>query len=474
LSDATATPIANTTPAQPFSQSYVRYALWMLLIIYTLNFVDRQIIAILGGQIKADLGISDTQFGLLVGIAFAFFYTILGIPIARVAERGNRVKIISVAVIVWSAFTAVCGLAQNFTQLLLARIGVGVGEAGCTPPAHSLISDYVPAEKRASAIAFYSLGVPIGSALGLILGGWIATQVDWRTAFLAVGIPGVIVGIVVMTTLKEPRKALAQATAQASLASAPSFAEAISTLASRKSYWWAVGAATTISFLGYGHATFLPQFLGRVHEMKLQDIGLALGVMTFVSGILGTLLGGWAADRAAKADTRAYMTIPAIAFIAGIPFFTYGMFAPTPTLALLALAVPTLLNSVWYGPVYAAVQGVAPPRMRATAVAIMLFLVNMIGLGAGPTLIGLLSDMFAFNYLGALVEGATSFKAYCGKGMVGAGAPECSTASAEGLRLALVASAAVGVFAIFSFWMAQKTIREDLAQTADEAAGKTA
>jgi predicted MFS family arabinose efflux permease len=468
MSDATR-PIGSTKPVlQTFTPSYVRYALWMLLIVYTLNFIDRQIIAILGAQIKADLEISDTQFGLLVGIAFAFFYTILGIPIARVAERGNRVTIISIAVVIWSGFTAMCGIAQNFTQLLLARIGVGVGEAGCTPPAHSLISDYVPAEKRASAIAFYSLGVPIGSALGLILGGWIATKVDWRTAFFAVGVPGVIVGLLVMFTLKEPRKALAAATA-ASASTAPTFGEAIKTLGKKKAYWWAVGAATTISFLGYGHATFLPQFLGRVHKMPLQDIGLALGIMTFISGILGTLLGGWAADRAAKADTRAYMTIPAVAFLAGTPFFLFGMFAQTPTLALLGLAVPTLMNSVWYGPVYASVQGLAPPRMRATAVALMLFLVNMIGLGAGPTLIGLLSDIFA-NQQFVAPNAGVAYAEFCAKGAATAKDAACMAASAEGLRWSLVASASVGVIALLCFWMAQKTIREDLAETAAEAA----
>lgn len=459
---------APSTPAATLTPSYVRYALWMLLLIYTLNFIDRQIISILGGQIKADLGITDTQFGMLVGLAFAFFYTILGIPIARVAERGNRAKIIGTAVVVWSAFTAICGLAQNFTQLLLARIGVGVGEAGCTPPAHSLISDYVPAEKRASAIAFYSLGVPVGSALGLILGGWIATQVDWRTAFFAVGIPGVLVGVVALLTLKEPRKALAQMTT-AQKAAAPSFGEAIKTLGTKKAYWWVVGAATTISFLGYGHATFLPQYLGRSFGMGLQEIGLALGIMTLISGILGTMIGGWFADRAARTDTRAYMSIPAIAFLLGCPFFYLAMTADSKWVAVGALAVPTLMNSVWYGPVYASVQGLAPTRMRATAVAIMLFLVNMIGLGAGPTLIGLMSDIFANQHLQTLMPGAEAVKVMCSKGAAAAATPACLTSQAEGLRLSLLWSVLVGAFAVFCFWMARKTITSELADTAAEA-----
>ncbi|MFN8732103.1 MAG: spinster family MFS transporter, partial [Hyphomonadaceae bacterium] len=279
--------IGSGTPAEPqaLSPAYVRYALWVLLIIYTLNFVDRQIVAILAGPIKKDLGISDGQLGMLIGLAFAFFYTILGIPIARYAERGNRPGIIATAVIVWSGFTALCGLAQNFTQLLLARIGVGVGEAGCTPPAHSLISDYVPAEKRASAIAFYSLGVPVGTAMGYIVGAWIAQHYGWRVAFFAVGIPGIIIGLIAFATLKEPRKlGLVKLGAAGS---APSLAQTARELTARKSYWYAVGAATTISFLGYGHAAFLPIFFARVHGMPLGDIGTAMALMTFFAGVAG-------------------------------------------------------------------------------------------------------------------------------------------------------------------------------------------
>ena len=203
----TSEPIGSfASKSEAFSPGYVRYALWLLLIIYTLNFVDRQIVGILAGPIKTELGISDTQIGLLTGIAFAFFYTLLGIPIARLAENNNRANIIGTAVIVWSAFTALSGIAQNFTQLFLARIGVGVGEAGCTPPAHALISDYVTPEKRASAIAFYSLGVPIGTAAGFLIGAQLGATYGWRVAFLAVGLPGVLLGLLAMFTLKEPRK----------------------------------------------------------------------------------------------------------------------------------------------------------------------------------------------------------------------------------------------------------------------------
>ena len=452
--------------SEPFSPSYVRYALLMLLIIYTLNFVDRQIIAILAEPIKKELGLSDTQLGLLGGLAFAFFYTFLGIPIARLAERGNRVKIISIAVVVWSGFTAASGLAHNFTQLLLARIGVGVGEAGCTPPAHSLISDYVAPEKRASALAFYSLGVPVGSAMGFLVGALIAQHYGWRVAFFAVGLPGVLVGILAWFTLKEPR--ILGLTQQHKAGSAPSFKDALKELSKRKSYWYAIFAATMLSFLGYGHAYFLPSFLTRVHEMGLAERGMAMAAMTLVSGVVGTLIGGMLADRAAKKDTRAYMIVPMIAFIIGVPFFWLAMFAETATMAILFLAIPTLLNSLWFGPVYAAVQSLVQSRTRATAVAIMLFVVNMIGLGAGPTAIGFFSDFFANQHF-AGIGGGAAYADFCAKGAATAADALCKVAQAEGIRWSLLATSSVGVLVIFFFWMAQKTIVQDLADTAAEA-----
>lgn len=452
--------------SEPFSPSYVRYALWLLLAIYTLNFVDRQIVAILAEPIKKDLGLSDGQLGLLGGLAFAFFYTFLGIPIARYAERGNRVKIISVAVVVWSGFTAVSGAAQNFAQLLLARIGVGVGEAGCTPPAHSLISDYVAPEKRASALAFYSLGVPIGSAMGFIIGALIAQQFGWRVAFFAVGIPGVIVGIIAWMTLKEPR--VLGHMAQAKASAAPGFKDALRELSKRKSYWYGVFAATTVSFLGYGHAYFLPSFLTRVHDMGLAERGAAMAGMTLVAGVVGTLIGGFLADKAAQNDRRAYMTVPMVAFMIGIPFFLLAMFAKTAPTAIILIAIPTLLNSLWYGPVYAAVQSLVQPRTRATAVAIMLFVVNMVGLGAGPTAIGFFSDFFAHQHFATIGNGL-DYASFCARGALTAKDALCSAAQAEGIRWSLLATSSVGILAIIFFWMGRKTIVQDLAATAEEA-----
>jgi predicted MFS family arabinose efflux permease len=452
--------------ALPFSPLYVRYALWLLLIIYTLNFVDRQIVAILGTQIKEELGINDTQLGLLTGPAFAFFYTLVGIPIARYAERANRANIIASAIVIWSGFTALSGMATNFAMLLLARVGVGIGEAGCTPPAHALISDYVKPEKRASAIAFYSLGVPIGTAFGLLIGSQLGAKFGWRHTLLMVGLPGVLLGVLAFLTLKEPRK-LGLAI-QKTASNTPSFGEALKVLSRKKSYIYCVIAATMISFLGYGHAVFMPQFYARVHHLDLKTIGLVSAITALFAGGLGTFLGGVMADRAAKTDARAYVTVPFLAFLAGVPFFFIGMNSPNVTLTLLALAVPTFLNAMWYGPLYAAVQGLSPVRMRATAVAMMLFVINMIGLGLGPLLIGLGSDIFAEQ----MFSGPTpdlSFAVYCAKGAVTATSSACLTASAEGLRKAIILSVAVGIIALWAFWMARKTIVQDLADTAAEA-----
>jgi predicted MFS family arabinose efflux permease len=457
---ATDTAASPASAAKPLSEGYVRYALWMLLIIYTLNFVDRQIVAILAEPIREDLGLTDTQLGLLGGLAFAFFYTVLGIPIARYAERGNRVGIISTAVVVWSGFTALSGMAHNFTQLLLARIGVGVGEAGCTPPAHSLISDYVPPERRASALAFYSMGVPVGSALGFVVGAVIAANFGWRAAFFAVGIPGVILGIIAWMTMKEPRKL--GLVAPPAPGTSVTFGSALKELAGKPTYWYAVFAATVVSFLGYGHAYFLPSFLTRVHEMGLAERGIAMALMTFVAGVIGTLIGGKVADHWGQKDTRAYMIIPAIAWLCGAPFFAAAMFAEGAYLAVALLAIPTLLGSIWYGPVYAAVQGLVQPRTRATAVAIMLFVVNIIGLGFGPTTVGILSDVFAGQHFDAAAAGA-AYDVFCGKGAATAAEAACAAAQAEGIRWSLLATTSVGVIGLFCFWMASRTIRQDLA-----------
>lgn len=439
----------------------VRYALWLLLVIYTLNFMDRQIIAILAEPIKVELDLTDTQLGLLGGIAFAFFYTVLGIPIARLAERGNRVRIISIAVIVWSFFTAVCGMVQNFTQLLVARIGVGVGEAGCTPPAHSLIADYVPPERRASALAFYSTGVPIGAALGYVVGAYIAAHFGWRSAFLAVGLPGIAVGLLAWLTLKEPRQSAPPEIRSQPISGSTSFAMTLKVLLRQRSYVYGVMGAAAITFLGYGQTYFLPSFLTRVHEMELAERGLALALMTFIAGVSGTLIGGRIADHFASRDVRAYMIIPAIAVAAGIPFFLFAMQVSSATGAIVLVGMQTLLNCLWYGPIYAAIQGLVAPGNRATAVAVMLFVINLFGLGLGPSLVGFASDVLASANFADL-SGGLAFAKHCSDTISEIWANHCVQAQGEGLRQALMATNVFGLLGFAAFVMGARSLTSDL------------
>lgn len=461
---AAAPPPSNKLAAPGLSDSAVRYGLWLLLAIYTLNFIDRQIVAVLGEDIKRDLNLDDTQFGLLGGLAFAVFYTVLGIPIARFAERGNRVGIISAALAIWSGFTALCGTATSFAQILLYRFGVGIGEAGCTPPAHSLISDLVRPEKRASALALYSMGVPIGTFAGFALGAIIAANYGWRNAFYLVGIPGVLLALLAFFTLKEPRKLGLSPPSPNKV----NFGQALKELSAKPSYWFAVFGATVVAFLGYGHAYFLPAFLARTHGMGLQERGVAFAFMVLIAGVIGTWAGGKIADSYAKRDARAYVILPAIAFALGAPFFLAALFWPAGPgsgyIVLAFLAIPAGMNSVWYGPVYAAIQGLVKPHTRATAVAVMFFILNLIALGLGPTAIGRFSDIFAAQKFGAADTAA--FKAACPPGTTDAA---CLAAQADGLQMSLLVTASVMVIGLLCFWMASRTIRQDLAKAQAEA-----
>jgi len=368
--------------------------MWMLLVVYILNFLDRQIVNILAEPISRDLGLSDTELGLLTGLAFALFYAILGVPIARYADRPrtDRVGLISVSLALWSAMTALCGLAQNFVQLLLARVGVGVGEAGCTPAAHSLISDTVPREKRASAIAFYGLGIPIGGLMGMVIGGQLADLLGWRQAFLIVGLPGVVVALLFWWAVREPRRH-GVATARTSAAGA-TFAEAWAEIRASKAFLPLTVASATVAFLSYGKGVWATVFFIRTHGLSPGEVGLWLGIIAGVAGILGTWLGGWLADRYGRRDPKHYLTGPAISMIAAAPLLYLGYGAEDWRVALALIFLPTIANSLYYGPAYACAQGLVSPRARAVAASLIVFAQNLIGLGLGPLFFGMLSDYF--------------------------------------------------------------------------------
>jgi MFS family permease len=455
MTDATVAVPLETTPAEAnpapsitlVSDGYRRYAMVVLLLIYILNFVDRQVINILAEPIKNELGLMDWQLGLLTGLAFAIFYTVLGLPIARIAETRSRPAIIALSLAVWSGFTAACGLAQSFFQLVLARIGVGVGEAGCTPAAHSLIADYVPKENRASALAFYSMGTPLGSLVGLAVGGLVADAYGWRMAFIVCGAPGVLFALIAAFTLIEPRVKKAVAAVKVAAAPKVTYREALTTLASKRTFRLVAIAAAVKAFIGYGHAPFTASFFFRNHTEEVAALaadfglksggflGLALGISTGLGGALGAFLGGQIADRFGKRDIRAWMSVPAIAALVNIPIYMLAMMSGSAVVVLSVFALNAVLASLWYGPVYATAQSIAPVRTRATASAVMLFVINLIGLGLGPLVVGAMSDLFAHQLdLGA----------------------------AEGVRWALIVSSSFGLIAFGCFWAARRSIAADM------------
>ncbi|GGG91399.1 MFS transporter [Glycocaulis albus] len=445
---AIASPPPGIPVTQPLAPGARRYAVGMLLVIYIFNFLDRQIVNILAEPIKLELGLADWQLGMLTGLAFAAFYTVLGIPIARYAEKADRVKIISVAVAVWSAFTIACGLAANFTQLLLARIGVGVGEAGCSPPAHSLITDYTPKEERASALAFYSMGIPLGSLAGMALGGLIADAFGWRAAFFVAGAPGIILAVMAFLTLPEPRRGLEKKVVPVK---GPSFVDAIKELKSKKSFWWiSIGAALS-AMVGYGHIAFYGSFYLRNHGEGLTAmavsvnemigvsfgpigfVGTALGLIIGVCGAAGTFLGGVLADRAARKNVAGYATVPAIAGLVTVIPFIAAMLVDNVALSFLILAVPVFAGAIWYGPIFASAQSLVHPQTRATAAAVLLFIINLIGLGLGPLLVGTFSDIFAQTM-----------------------------GPAEGIRWSMVTFGGVGGIASIAFFLAARTLKDEV------------
>jgi predicted MFS family arabinose efflux permease len=379
----------------------VRTTLWILLIVYIFNFVDRQIVNILAEPIARDLRLSDTQIGLMTGLAFALFYTALGLPIARYADKPttNRPRLIAIALAIWSAMTALCGVAANFWQLLLARIGVGVGEAGCTPPAHSLISDMVPKEKRSSALAFYALGIPIGTLLGMLIGGFLADWVGWRRAFLVVGLPGVAMALVVVWLLRDPRQSAAAPVAATTSATPElSMFAAMRALMQSRAFVLLIAAGSSAAFLSYGKTTWTTIFFQRTHGMTPGEVGLWFGLAGGAAGILGTFLGGWLADRYGATNRRHVLTAPAIGMAVAAPIAFLAYQATSWQMSLALLFVPTLLNSLYYGPTYSSAQGLVPLRARAVAAATVLFFQNLIGLGLGPLFFGMLSDLLQPAY----------------------------------------------------------------------------
>jgi MFS family permease len=381
---------------EPESRSYRAYVLFILVLVYTFNFIDRQIIGVLVPPIKAELHLTDSQLGLMGGPAFALFYTALGIPIAWLADRANRVWIMTAALALWSGFTAACGLTHSFAQLFLARLGVGVGEAGGVAPAYSLIADYFPPRERARALAIYSFGIPLGSALAMVFGGLIASTVNWRWAFIALGAAGLLIAPLFKLTLRNPPRGRYD---QAQAASKAPLGATLGRLASTPSFWGLSFGAACSSAAGYGLIFWLPSFFVRTYHLKLSQVSLGFAAILFFGGMLGIWSGGWLVDKlGAKGRKGAYAWVPAASFLITVPFYVATILSPAPEAAFLLAFVPQGLALVWLGPILAAVQHLAPASMRTTASASFLFINNLVGLGVGPWLFGAMSDHLKAEY----------------------------------------------------------------------------
>jgi predicted MFS family arabinose efflux permease len=375
-----------TAPTRASTPAYARLVLAMLLLVYSFNWLDRQILGILAPVIKTDLGLTNTQLGALGGIAFAMLYSTLAIPLAVVADRTSRSWVITISLVIWSGFTALCGLAGGFWHLFAARLGVGVGEAGGVAPSYALISQYFPPERRARAISIYSMGIPVGLATGVLFGAAIAKALDWRAAFIVIGLAGLVIAPIFRLVVKEPPR-VAVPTGSAPIGAV------FATLTRKPSFWLMAFASAMSSTAGYGLAFWVPSILIGAYGFDLTTTSYFYGSLLLIGGVSGVYLGGVLADKLGKADRGAYAKVSAFAWMVTAPLFIAGLLSSSPVVAWLFLLIPNALNILFVGPLTTATQHLVPAHMRATAAACFLFINNLIGIGAGSWLLGGISDV---------------------------------------------------------------------------------
>jgi MFS transporter, Spinster family, sphingosine-1-phosphate transporter len=410
--------------------------LGMLTVIYVFNFVDRQILNILAEPIAKDLNLSDTQIGLMTGLAFAAFYTVMGIPLARYADhpKSNRIGLMSICLAVWSGMTALSGLAQNYAQLLLARIGVGAGEAGCTPAAVAVIADIYPPKRRASALGIYMMGVPIGSLFGLVLGGQLSDLFGWRTAFMVVGIPGVILAVLLFLFVREPRRmpgvSLAART-EGGEAPLP-FMDVMRELFSSRAFVLLLTANSIGAFLAYGKGVWQIIFFIRSFGLSAGEVGLMLGLTGGICGLIGSAIGGRIADWLGSRDPGNYFLAPAVGNLISVPLLFLAYSSNQWWMALLLMIVPFITGTMNYGAGMASTQGLFRPQARSMATAVKLFIQTLIGLGLGPLFFGMISDALK------------------------------PVAGAESVRWVLISAAFLGLVPAVALWFASRRLRVEM------------
>ncbi len=460
-----ASTLTNTGQAYG-SRGYRNFVLISLTLVYTLNFIDRILIGVVAQPIIEEFRLQDWQFGLLSGFGFALMYTLMGIPIARWAERYNRVRIIAGSVILWSLMTALCGIAGSFLALLAFRIGVGIGEAGCTPPANSLIADYFPARNRARALATYAMGITLGGVLANAFGGPIAQMLSWREAFLILGIPGILVGLVVLFTIKEPPRGYSDLPGTEQV-DRLGLRETLAELSAKKTFWMNIAGATAVAFVGYGVGNFAAPFFQRTHGMNVAEVATQISVPLGLAASLGAFAAGYFTDRISHRHPNAVALIPGWSLIFSVPLYWLGFSTQSIPLALGSLLIANMLHYSYLGAQYTICQGVASTRSRATAVAIMLFVANLIGYGMGPLFVGFLSDALmsgqleqtASSVMAAACEGSASdLTARLGAEQ----AALCLDARAAGLQQAIRVTVTLYAVGGLLYLLCCKTLQRDL------------
>jgi MFS family permease len=456
------------------TKAYRSYVLNALLVVYILNFLDRGLLGIVSEPVMNELAITDGQFGLLTGIGFALFYSIVGIPLARYAEYANRTWIMTICIALWSGATALSGLAapvefggvviSGFVMLLICRVLVGVGEAGCTPPANSIIADYYPPHRRSTALGYYAMGVTAGTLSANLIGGPVADAYGWRTAFIAIGLAGIVIAVLFRLTVKEPPRGFSDPPGAVRPKRA-TFGEALKELGSKKSFWLMATGATLASFCGYGITTFQTSFLMRTHGVTLTEATLQFNVPSAFAASIGVLLTGWIAEKVVKTRPNAIAWLPAVGLIACVPFYVVGFSSDDRWVALICICIGAGIKYGYLASQYTIGQGVVGARTRATATAILLFIVNLLGYGAGPPFIGFVSDIL-FNQQAAAAGFGDLARASC-KGALLQGLPEaaqafCKGAEAKALQTSLVITSVLYALPAIFFLMCVKTLQKDL------------
>lgn len=471
------------------SKGYRSYVLIALMVVYTLNFIDRTLIAVVAQPIIDSFQLTDSQWGLLYGPPFALFYAVMGLPIALWADRSNRVKIITACIILWSIMTALCGIAAGFGMLLLFRIGVAIGEAGCTPPANSIIGDYFKPVSRATALGIYAMGVTLGSVLanlfggpiaameGATMGNWLtgiglgglfsgidwANTEGWRIAFVLVGLPGIIIALIVLWTIKEPPRGYSDPPS-ATPSDKASLRETFRELNSKPSFWWMVMGAALVAFVGYGLSSFQAPFLQREHGLNVRDAAVNYGAPLSALAALGTFMGGYITEKLTNRLPSAAAIVPAIGLLIAVPAYISAFFASDLRVVFVLWGIGAMAHYAYLGAQYNIGAGVVSSKSRATAIAILLIVVSIIGNGVGPYFVGFFSDFFTNGAIASQGMGGELTKAICqtqADTLTEAQIGVCTEAGRTGLKYSISLTVCWFLIASFCFFMSARTLQRD-------------